>query len=330
MLDRIVIENEDQAFRVLERALSNELGDQPYELEFKNWPVLEIRLTGSGYDSTITSDMAEAVVGVQRAVNRAYARTVHGTSNARSLTDLERRDIQFKAKVKRGSSLIEINLGPFVEKLATTITTKMTPEMLAITVVGLAITGASLLAYKAYLASRSADKQVGQESLDKIALSKEETRRLEIFAEALTRSSSLANARADFDDARGEIIQSGANAQSLSVNSVEIDGETARVIGAAKRAESEEVQLNGNYSILAVDQRLPGQVRLRVRRMEDGLEFFASLNDNSLNQSQISLLQKAEWDRDTVYMSINGRSLRGEITVAKVISVKAQPSSARK
>lgn len=326
-MKRIVIQNEDQAFKVLERALKHELGDQPYELAFENWPVLEIRLTGKGYDATITSDVAEAVVDVQRAVNRAYARSVHGTTNARSLTDLERRDIQFKAKVKRGSSLIEINLGDFAEKLATTIATKMTPEMLAITVVGLAITGASLIAYKAYLKARTADKQIGQESLDKIALSKEETRRLEVFAEAMKRAPALANAREDFDEARGEIIRSAAHAQTLRVNSVEINGETARVIGAARRAESEELQLNGNYSILGVDLRQPSEVRLRVRKIDDGREFYASFNDNSLNQSQITLLQNAEWHRSPVFLSINARSLRGEITAAKVISVKAQPTT---
>jgi hypothetical protein len=327
-LKRIVIENEKQAFDVLEQALKDELGDQPYELAFKNWPVLEIRLTGKGYDSTITSDVAEAVVDVQRAVNRAYARTVHGTANARSLTDTERRDIQFKAKVKRGSSVVEIDLADFAEKLASAIVTKMTPEMLAITVIGLAVTGASLLAYKAYLAARTADKQIGQESIDKIALSKEETRRLEVFADAMKRAPSLAHARADFDEARGEIIRSGATANTLAVNNVEIDGETARVIGAARRAESEEVQLNGNYSILAVDLRQPNEVRLRIRNLEDGREFFASFNDHSLNQSQIGLLQNAEWHRSPVYLSINARSLRGEITVAKVVSVKAQPTAA--
>ncbi|MBD8654740.1 hypothetical protein IFT68_03770 [Oxalobacteraceae sp. CFBP 13730] len=324
-MKRIVIENEKQAFDVLERALAHELGDQPYELAFKNWPILEIRLTGKGYDSTITSDMAEAVVDVQRAVNRAYARSVHGTTNSRSLTDLERRDIQFKAKVKRGSSLIEINFGEFAEKLATTIATKLTPEMLAITVIGLAVTGASLLAYKAYLQARTADKQIGQDSIDKISLSKEETRRLEVFAEAVKRAPMLAHARDDFDEARGEIIRSGANADTLRVNNVEIDGDTARVIGAPRRAESEEVQLNGTYMILGVDLRQPTEVRLRVKGQVDGREFYASFNDQSLRRGQIKLLQDAEWDRNTVYLSINARLLRGEVTVAKVVSVHPQP-----
>lgn len=324
-MKQIVIRNEQQAFKLLENALNAEFGDQPYEVKFENWPILTIRLTGPGYDSTITSDVAEAVIDVQRAVNRAYARTVHGASNSRTLTDIERRDVQFKAKVKRGSSLIEINLGDFAEKLATAIATKMTPDMIAITVVGLAITGASLLAYKAYLKARTAEKQIGQDAINKLALSQQETRRLEIFAEAVQRVPSLSHARADFDEARGEIVQAGQNARTISVNSIEIDSETARIIGAARRTQAEELQLNGNYLIISVDLRQPDEVRLRVRRLDNGREFFAGFKDNSLNRNQISVLQTAEWNRQAVYMSINGRSLRGEITTATVISVKAQP-----
>lgn len=324
-MKQITIRNEKQAFDLLEKALNKELGDQPYELKFDNWPVLQIRLTGKGYDSTIDSDIAEAVVGIQKAVNRAYARSVHGTTNARSLTDIERREVQFKAKVKRGSSLIEINLGDFAEKLATTIATKMTPELMAITVVGLAVTGASLLAYKAYLKHQTANKQIGQDSIDKIALSQEETRRLQVFADAVTRVPALGHAQEDFDQARGGIVRSAVAAKTLEVNDVEIDGETARVIGAAKRGESEELQLNGTYLILTTDLRQPDEIRMRVRNVADGREFQAAFKDNSLKGAQIALLQSAEWDRSPVYLSINAKTLRGDITAATVISVKAQP-----
>ncbi len=328
-LKQIVIKNEKQAFEVLEKALAKQLGDRPYELKFENWPVIQIRLTGPGYESAITSDIAEAIVDVQRAVNRAYARTVHGTSNSRSLTDTERRDVQFKAKVEKGSSLIKIDLGDFAEKLATAVTTKMTPEMLTVTILGIAIIGGSLLAYKSYLKSKSSDKNIEQESRTRLALSQEETRRLEIMGEAVNRVPALAHAKSDFDDARGEIVRSGGNARTLAVNQLEIDGETARIIGTAKRAESEEVQLNGNYLIVATDLRQPDEIRLRVRRVGAAQEFQASFKDNSLKQSQIALLQGAEWSREPVYLSINARSLRGEVTTATVVSVKAQPTAGR-
>lgn len=324
-MKKVVITSEAQAFQLLEKALKHEISDKPLELKFDGWPVVSIRLKGPGYDATINSDIAEAVIQLQRAVNRTYARSARGLADSRSLTDTERREVQFKAKVKRGSSLIEINLGDFAEKLATTITSKMSPEMLVLTVLGITVTGASLLAYKAFLRHRSEDKQIEQSARDRMALSEQETKRMQIMADALTRVPALRHTRADFDEAREEILRSGSNAQSIEVNDLEIAGDAARVISRARRGESEEQQANGNYLILATDLRQPDEIRLRVRSLDNGREFLASFKDQTLQRSQIRLLQDAEWSRGPVYLSINARLLRGQITAATVISVTQQP-----
>jgi hypothetical protein len=319
------IGSEEQAFALLQKALRNELGDKPFTLKFDNWPVLSISLDGEGYDSTITSAMAEAVVEVQRAVNRTYSRLTHGRAHSGSLTDSERQDIQFKAKVKKGSSVIEINLGEFAEKLVIAIGDKVTPEMLAVTVIGVAITGASFLAYKAFLKSRSDDKQIEQTERTKLLMSKEETRRLEVMAQATQRAPVIAQVRQDFDEARNEIVRSVGDADNISVNDLPIENQTARAIATARRSTSVETQLNGNYLIKGVDLRQEGQVRLRVASQADGREFIASFEDQSLRRGQITILQNAEWERLPVYLSINARLLRGEVTTATVVSVKQQP-----
>jgi hypothetical protein len=322
---QIVVHDEATAFRLLKKAIDDELGDQPFELKFSGWPLLSIRLKGKGYDSTITADVAEALVEVQRALNRAYARAVKGSADSRTLTDVERRDVQFQAKVKKGSSLIEINLGDFAEKLATAIGTKMTPEMLAITVIGVVAVAGGTYAVRAYLNAKSKDKQIESDERVKIATTQADTRKLEIFAEAMTKQPSLRSAAADFDTARTEILRSTGGANTISVNGVEINAETARVISTAIRSESEEVQRNGTYLILTTDLRQPDEIRMRIRNAQTGTEFYAGFKDRSLHREQILLLQDAEWSRSTVYLSINARLLRGDITAANVISVALQP-----
>ncbi|MFC6520100.1 hypothetical protein ACFQAT_10300 [Undibacterium arcticum] len=212
-MNEVIIKNEKDAFDLLQKALDQQLGDKAFTLKFDHWPLIEIKLEGDGYDSTITPDMAGALVEIQHAINRTYARTVHHSTNARSLTAEERQDLQFKAKVESGSSLITVDLGKFAEKLATSVADKMTPELLAITIVGVAVAGASLLAYKAYLKNRSEDKVIEQKALTKMALSQEETKRLEIFARALKHTPELAHAQADFDDARNEIVRATGDAK---------------------------------------------------------------------------------------------------------------------
>ena len=118
------ITDDKTAFAALEKALRNELADATYNLEFVDWPKITIRLEGPGYSSSITSDVAEAIVEIQTALNRAYSRLVHDNSDSRGLTGAERNNLRFKAKVSKGSSLINIDLGEFAKTLTTELISK--------------------------------------------------------------------------------------------------------------------------------------------------------------------------------------------------------------
>lgn len=315
------IDGEDKALRVLEEALQGQFNNQNVDLVFTNWPTIEIRLVGKGYDSTITSDVAEALIEIQNAVNRSYARHVHKSSNARRLTADERQQIKFKAKVKRGSSAIEINLGDFASKLMQELVGKMDSTQVMITVLGVALIGGSALAYKWYLKHQSDDKKIDAETKKTVALSAEETRRLEIVTKALSAQKELKHTREDFDDARLQVLKSVGDATSLTVNGVELPREAANKIATSARSKSKDEQRNGHYLITKIDWQQEEDVRLTLAS-EDGDEtFVASLSQENIKQEHRDILQKAEWERKTIYMSINATVLRGEITTARIVAV---------
>lgn len=320
------VSSEADAFRLIQQSLDHELGYQPYKVVFDNWPVLTIKLEGEGYDSTITSDMASALVELQHAINRSYARLVHDSSNGRSLTAIERDALKFKAKVEKGSSLIEVNLGEWMEKLSTALVTKMSPEQMVMTVLGVAAVGGTVLAYKSYLRHRSEDKKVDAAMQERIAMSKEETRRQEILAQALTAAPTLAYVKEDFDIARTEVLKGIGDATSLTVSGVPLDNGTAVAVARAKRAESKQLQLNGNYEIVQVNWQQEGEVRIKVIAEGTGRSFIATLTDQSIEQDQVALLKEAEWSRSPIYLSINATELRGEITTAVIVGVTPQPA----
>lgn len=321
----ISVSNEADAFRLIEQSLNHELGYQPYKLVFDKWPVLTIKLEGEGYESTITSDMASSLVELQHAINRSYARLVHDSSNGRSLTAGERDALKFKAKVEKGSSVIEINLGEWMEKLSVALVDKMTPEQIILTVLGVAAVGGTTLAYKTYLRHRSEDKKVETAMQERIALSKEETHRQEILVRALAASPKLALVQEDFDIARTEVLKGVGDADSLTVSGIPLDNGTALAVARAKRAESRQMQLNGNYEIVQVNWQQEGEVRIKVIAETTGRAFVATLVDQSIEQDQVALLKEAEWSRSTIYLSINATELRGEITTASIVGVTPQP-----
>lgn len=321
----LIIRSEAQAFEVLEAALNKELGQLPFAVKFEGWPILEIKLEGAGYDSTITSDIAAGLVELQQAINRTYARAVHHSTNARALTAAERREIQFKAKVRSGSSLIEVNLGDVAEKVGMELVGKMDPSHIAVIVLGIALVSGSVVAYKAYLRHRSEDKKISEESARQIALSKEETQRLTVMANAMRAEPLLANAREDFDDARHEIVRGTGDAKTITVDGVTIDRLSAHAIASAKRSQAKAVQLNGDYFIKRVDWQQDGEIRILVQNSDTHRTFLASLRDDSLDGAQASVIQNAEWARKKVYLSINATELRGEVTKATIVGVHVQP-----
>lgn len=319
---RLTVRSEEEAFALLKRALASELAEQPYALEFENWPILTLRFVGEGYDSTITPHIAEALVELQHAMNRSYARLVHHASNSNVLTKEERQAIEFKAKVDEGSSLITVDMGEFAETMSAALVGKMTGTELVITILGVAIAGGALLAYKAFLAARSEDKKIDQATHQTVQLSQQETQRLQIFATALAQRPALKASHEDFDNARHDILKSVGDADQLDVQGVALSQEQARKIATTPRARAEDVQLNGTYRIVKLDWSKEEEVRISlIGQGSTTQEFIASMRAHNLTPQNIEKLKACEWDRRPVYLSINATVLRGEVTTATIVGV---------
>jgi hypothetical protein len=321
---QLIITNEKQAFDYLHKALENQGGNESVEIVFDSWPSIKLKLEGSGYDSTITSEMAESLVELQHALNRTFARAVHDAPTARTLTAEEKKNIQFKAKVEKGSSLVTIDLGDYAQKIGLAITDKMTPEMLTITILGLAIAAGATVSYKAFLKSREEQLETETDAKKLVSLSQEETKRLEIFATAMTRNPMLRNANEDFDVARHEMVKSISDATSLSINDVTLDNVSAKAIASSPRVSSKQIQANGNYYIREI-KWLKDEVLLTLEDVGTKRTFKASFNDTSLKPNELAVIKEKEWSRGIVYLSINATELRGDITSATIINVIAQP-----
>lgn len=319
---KLVVSSEEKAFRYLEEALREGFEGKNVQFDFRGWPKLALRLTGEGYDSTITPDIAQALVELQHALNRAYAHAVHHSANARSLTAEERRDINFKAKVQPGSSMIEVNLGEYAEKIATALAGKMSADHIVITVLGLAAIAGSVAIFKAWMGTRAEAIKVEAEAKRAITLTQEETKRHQILADALGRQNTLAYAEHDFHNVRRELLKGAGDAETVSIQGVKMDGREARALATTPRTQSEDVQLNGHYAIKKVDFHNEESYRVTVASEDGHGQFVATLNPQALTKEQQERLNSGSWERQRLYMAINGTRLRGEITTAAIVGVE--------
>ena len=328
-MKKLVVRSENDAFRLLKKALENELADQPYALEFENWPILTLRYVGEGYDSTITPQIAESLVELQHTMNRSFARLVKHSSNANVLTKEERQSLEFKAKVDEGSSLITVDMGEFAQTLTTALAGKMTGTELVIAILGLAVTAGSTLAYKAFLAARSDDKKVDQDTKQLVSLSEQETKRMQILSDALNKNSALKATHEDFDNVRHDFVKSVGDATHFGAQGISLTKDQARVIALTPRAKADAVQLNGNYRIEKIDWSKEAEVRISLFGVDaERREFVASMTKDNLTGDHKEKLKSCEWDGVPVYLSINATVLRGEVTTAVIVGVE-WPKQAR-
>lgn len=323
----LLVDSEDTAIEMLQAALDSRYEGELIRLDFEDWPVIRLRYTGEKFQGTITPDIAQAIVDLQEVLNRSYSLAVNHTSSLRSLSDDDRRALQVVATVEDGSSLVEVNLGNWAEKLSTGLVGKMTGTEVVITVLGAAVVVTAGWLLKNHLKNRSEEKKLELENAQRLSLSQEETRRLEVVTRAMQSSAVVRETESFAESARDSLIKSAFDAESFTAqDSVSISGDEARKTYRAKRREPLEVQLNGSYSIKSFTWAEDLEsARVKVQREDDRMEFTADLSVQALTPEQKARFKDATFDNVRVYLSVNATVLSDQVTTARIVSVDEQP-----
>lgn len=312
-----LIENDQDAEKLLQAALDNKLDNRSAQFDFSAWPTVEIKLEGPQFQGTITAAAAQTVLDYQRAIDHAYLKLVK--PGGKRLSVEEKRQVAIKAKVTKSSTLLTIDFNAALTQLSNQLIGKMTPEQLVITILGLGLIAGGTVVAKAYFNARSAKLVKEKELASQLALSREESNRLEIVTRAMASQSKLMALKEDFDDARDTGLRSAADATALTFEGIKLTPGQAASLAREPRTKSVELQLNGTYLITGVTWSDEDEVTLDLRATDRSLEFKATLSTVSLLQKDKDLIAKAEWSRTAVYLSINGKKLRDEIVSATVV-----------
>lgn len=321
-----VIDSDQAAFEWLERYLE---GEQVEGVKLEGWPKLSIRLTGDKFDQSLTPSIMKGFVDFQSEINRSYALSKYGAANANKLSKEERKELEIRVKVEKGSTVLEVNFQELLTSIASKAVTSMDPATLGMTIVGLGAIWGSATAYKAFLNHRKeirmaeVQSESDREHLSTLQfMSEQETKRAEVMASVVKRSSELDNASRFADDARADLLKTMSKADTAEIDGITLDSDTTSQLMSNARRKSEEVRLDGEYRILRNDTTDPTAFKVKVRNVSNQNEFEALVQDESLSDNYKTLLREAEWDRTTVKLSINAKQLDDTIRSAVVIRVE--------
>lgn len=331
MADEAVFEikGEDEAWKLLETALQNRLGEPPaVQIFWNNWPTLNIHLTAVPEDGTISSGTMEAILELQRSLYRTHALLSTGNDDLRSLSRSDREQYELRLKVEKGSSDLTINLSEIISKYGNDVIAKMTGTELLILVLGLALIYGGRLVLGEFIRAKteqrknaSDDENTRQLLSNYQAQIENDTKRFEILTGALHREPVLQQVEQTAAKARDELVKAVADEGGGSIQRIPLPREVAVEISSVNRAHSSEIKLAGQYKVAKVDTTVAEGFRVTLEDIKTGETVTASLFDAIISAEHRRALQDAEWKKKPVFVEMTAKRLRGRITDAKIVSV---------
>jgi len=290
---------------------------------------LRIRLTGDGFNGTITPTVMKAFIEFQKAIYKSYAQARYNTDNTNKLSKQEKQDLEIVVKVEEGSSVFDVDAQEILEKMAVNMASSLTGDQVVIITLSLGAMFFTASSIKLFLNNRKEirSQEVTSETelrrLEQVtALSEQETRRMEILTQAQQREPVVKHIHNYAEDLQNEMMKSFSSASSVQIDGVEFSGEVARELVKHKRNESVVERLDGLYRVLSVDSSNPLLFKIRIKNVQSQQEFISTVQDETFESRYKTIIQQAEWNRSPVNLSINAKLITGEVKEAVVIGAE--------
>lgn len=326
--DIIIIQSEDEVIKYLEQY--SEGHAIPNNIKLDGWPNLAFKLTGEKFQSSITPSVMKGFVKMQSQVNRVYA-TLKYNDPEKMLSQDERQSIEIIVTVDSGSSIINIDFNGLLESVEKAIIDKMTPQEMITIVLGTAVIWGAASMWKKYLDHRREIRALeAKNESEKLFLntmtimSQEETKRMEIFQKVIDGIPQLKQQQDIADDAKAELLKSLSNAKTVEFADINLDQEMTKQLSTNARRKPITTRIDGIYRVEKVDSSDPDVFKVTVRETGTDKLVTCIVQDVFLDEKENKeMLQKAEWDREPLHLSINAQILGGEIKSAIIVYVKS-------
>lgn len=326
--NKVTINSEDEAFEYVQQYLSGY--SLPENISFDGWPNLTFRLTGKKFNNSLTPSVMKGFVEMQAQINKSYALAKYGVPDSRKLTKEELDALEIEVTVEKGSSIVEVNIDGFLTKLMQELIGKMSPQEIVIIVLGAALIWGGTSLFKKFLDNR---KEIRMAEIAKDGdkahlktmetMSSHETERLKVVQQIIHEKPLLDNMERMSYDAKTEMVKSFVRADTAEIGGIQLDSDMASELTKNARRRSTEMRVDGIYRIEEVNNTDPESFKVKVRRVGGDQRLTCVVQDIFLDESgNKDALQKAEWERKPVHLSINAKHVDGEIKSAVILYVK--------
>ncbi len=274
------------------------------ELGTPNWARLSVHYEGLRQPSSLTPAMMEAMLALQSAIYRSFAIVKYNDERASVLSDKDKQAVEIVVNVSDGSTGIEVDGTSIANHIIDAVGSKMSgTEVLTCAVLAIILFfGAQglklVLAHRKAVRVREIEREErSTERLEEVrrtvALSREETRRLEIVETIVSRNKGAASIEREVGKAVEATLKSASEVAHTSIQGLEITGPVAEDLISAPRSSAESIILDGVYRILSVDGSQEEDFRARLENNENQERISASLQDALVRGTEGEVVQEA-------------------------------------
>lgn len=316
-----VVSSSEEAYALIQQALDGLLDEELVDLDIQGeWSTIRIRITGDNYHASLNGRLVRALADLQTQLNRLYAKAIYGKS-AKALSNDERDEIELVFEVSEGSSLIEVNLGDWLEKLSLAGVEKMTGTELVVAVLGIGVIYGCVKGYKMY-SDRMEKKESNDVELARIeAQTKQHEQLMTVMSQQNETIQLAVQERKQFDD---NVLKSVPSADSVQINERMYSKEEIAEANRSERKVCDISRIDGKYMVNSIAAKGDGFVV--ALESPNRPEFKASLTKDKLADIEIDKLWTAERDGTLIDLKLTARARQGVISSATLIGLQGNDS----
>jgi len=329
-----VINNLDDAVKLLQLALNDELDH--YNLRVADLEKFSMHLVGNKFHQTITPSVMKGFIDLQNAIYRSYAQIKYDDPSILRLSKQEKDELELEVKVIDGSSGFGFDPQELFEKLITLLADKLTSKHVFILVLSTILLYGGYQSYNDYLTNQkeirlaeiALEKDVSskQERLATVALlsdkSSDETK--EVLARAAAVTPQVNTIKEEAKNASHSLIKSAQAADSIDFNDgrIQLTGDAAKELTKSSPSKWLDVRIDGTYFVVNVDSSHSAKRKIRIRNTKTQQEILAILENDTLDQKNLNLIQEAEWGYNPVILKVRAKELNGIYKEAEILEAK--------
>ena len=269
------IPDEDALWDLLERLLATpELEAEVGTLRLNGWKPSLLYFPDEALGHSIRPSVAHAVSLYHENISQGYALLAYGAANRRLLKNEDKEVLDINLLVIDGSTGIAPHTEALVElikRLAGNISGK---QVLFIVVTFLLLYFGADVA-KQWIAKHYNEKIATGTSKERIVLSEQETRRMEILAQAMNKNESAETLRRTANNATRALARPSVREDRTKIQGADITREQAETIFSQERHRAVGHRLDGLYRVVRIDTESDTGFVMRVEHIETGQVFLA-------------------------------------------------------